>query len=300
MPAGGFHSNALRSQALTLLGLGWTYQQTFEYTGIPKETLRDIKKRAQDRGWDPAVDARIRDEYIADAKRKGRPPIPEQTKQQLIENVRKDRNSREKSTEVLAFKVSISPSSAWSILRAFGFRSVKPTIKPGLSDKNRKARLDFCLEHADKDLEAWKPVIWSDETWVTTGQRRGRIRVWRQPGEKFSIDCIRNKFKKSSSGDFMFWGCFLYDKKGPYHIWQDETPAEKKAAEAEIEQWNKEREPAMKEQWEAVNGMRRLRLRMIPGRKPQWRFTAKTGKLVRVAKKGGIDWYRYQKVSKSI
>ena len=32
-----------------------------------------------------------------------------------------------------------------------------------------------------------------------------------------------------------------------------------------------------------------------PGVKPQWQFTAKTGKVVRTGRKGGIDWYRYQK-----
>jgi transposase len=153
MPVNGFHSNALRVQALTLLGLGWTYDQTSEYTGIPCSTLRNIKKRARERGWDPAVDKRIQDEYVADVKRSGRPLISEETKQQLIKNIRKDRNSREKLTKVLTFEVSISPSSAWSILRAFGFRSVKPTIKPGLSDKNRKARLVFCLEHKDWGLD---------------------------------------------------------------------------------------------------------------------------------------------------
>ncbi|EOA82794.1 uncharacterized protein SETTUDRAFT_56772, partial [Exserohilum turcica Et28A] len=31
----------------------------------------------------------------------------------------------------------------------------------------------------------------------------------------------------------------------------------------------------------------------VPGRKPQWRWTEQTGKLVR-SSKGGIDWWRYQ------
>jgi DDE superfamily endonuclease len=32
----------------------------------------------------------------------------------------------------------------------------------------------------------------------------------------------------------------------------------------------------------------------VPGKKPQWRFSKKTGKLTRKIK-GGIDWYRYTK-----
>jgi transposase len=112
MPANGFHSIVLRTQALTLLTAGYTYRQTSEITGIPQPTLENIKKRARERGYDPAVDPRIREEYVADAKRAGRPGIPEEIKQQLVNNVQKDRNSREKSTEVLAFEVSISSSFA--------------------------------------------------------------------------------------------------------------------------------------------------------------------------------------------
>jgi hypothetical protein len=36
-------------------------------------------------------------------------------------------------------------------------------------------------------------------------------------------------------------------------------------------------------------------LRGVPGRVPTWRFTEKTGNLVRKTK-GGVDWWRYQQV----
>jgi transposase len=86
MPANGFHSITLRAQALTFLGIGYTYAKTSEITGIPAGTLKDLKKRARDRGWDPAVDPRMRDEYVADAKRSGRPSkSSDETNQQLTE-----------------------------------------------------------------------------------------------------------------------------------------------------------------------------------------------------------------------
>ena len=41
--------------------------------------------------------------------------------------------------------------------------------------------------------------------------------------------------------------------------------------------------------------MSRLKLRQIPGRKPQWKFTQKNGKLSRSRSANkGIDWWRYQ------
>ena len=53
--------------------------------------------------------------------------------------------------------------------------------------------------------------------------------------------CIRQCWKKCT--EFMFWGCFSYDKKGPCHIWQRETTKDKKAADVEIEKLNAELEP---------------------------------------------------------
>jgi len=71
--------------------------------------------------------------------------------------------------------------------------------------------------------------------------------------------------------EFMFWGSLSYDMKGPYHCWEPETAKEKEVAKEEIEQLNKELEPLMKKEWELQNGLNRLSLRNLPGRKPQWR-----------------------------
>lgn len=94
----------------------------------------------------------------------------------------------------------------------------------------------------------------------------------------------------------MFWGCFTYDKKGPYHIWEPETARDREMAEKELIIANREREPLCKEEWELTIPMQRMNLRNLSGRKPRWSFTEKTGKLIYKGK-GGIDWYRYQKVS---
>jgi len=91
----------------------------------------------------------------------------------------------------------------------------------------------------------------------------------------------------------MFWGCFSYDKKGPCHIWKAETKAEKQAADIHLKELNRHIEPTAKAEWELNNRMNRLGLRNRPGRKPVWKFTAKTGKVTRREGKG-VDWYRYQ------
>ena len=89
-------------------------------------------------------------------------------------------------------------------------------------------RLKFCRDHADWTLEDQKNVIWSDETSVVLNHRRGGYRIWRAADERFVKSCIRSRWKGYS--EFMFWGCFSYDKKGPCHIWQPETAVERKKA----------------------------------------------------------------------
>jgi hypothetical protein len=161
-----------------------------------------------------------------------------------------------------------------------GLTCVKPTQKPGLNSAQKKARLQFCLKHEDWTIEDWKRVIWSDETSVILGQRRGTIRLWRASGEAYKSTCIRNRWKVFS--EFMFWACFTWDSKGPSHIWTTETAQEKKQAEIELTKLNALLEPKLKLEWELTMGVNRINLRRRPaGRKPQWRFNEKNGKLVR-------------------
>lgn len=95
----------------------------------------------------------------------------------------------------------------------------------------------------------------------------------------------------------MFWALFLYNKKGPYHIWEDETDKEKKESKKWLDEMNIHLEAECKAAWEIETAMRRLRItRNISRKKPTWRWNEQTGKLVRKATRGGIDWYRYYKV----
>ena len=160
--------------------------------------------------------------YIEDGVITGRPKeISRETETALLENVTKDRSGREKSSEVLAYEHGISASSVQRILKRRGFHAVKPTRKPGLNKAQRRSRLEFCLRHKDWTLEDWKKVIWTDETSIVLGARRGSLRTWRRTNESFEKSVIRNRWKGYS--EFMFWGSFSWYQKGPCHIWRAET-----------------------------------------------------------------------------
>lgn len=290
------YSISQRVHCLALQVEGFSWQDIERKTGVKQSQQSYIKKKAFNRGFRPDVDPRILDHYVEDGKSTGRPKeISVGTEERLLQIVRADRAGREKSSEVLAYECGISCASALRILHKHGLTTVKPTRKPGLNPAQRAARLAFCLTHKDWTLEDWKRVIWSDETSVILGQRRGAVRVWRDPNEAYDRTVIRNRWKSFS--EFMFWGCFTWDKKGPCHIWTKESAQERAAADEELEKLNKELEPQLRAEWEITTAMKRVNLRRRPGgRKPEWRFTEKNGKLVRNSKASGIDWFRYWKL----
>ena len=101
-------------------------------------------------------------------------------------------------------------------------------------------------------------MIWTDKTSVCLGVRRGKVRVWRTPEEEYNPTEIRRRFAKYL--EFMFWGLFLWYRKGPCHIWKKETATEKKASEKELKDPNALREPDAKEEWEINTAMKRAKL----------------------------------------
>lgn len=266
--------------------------------GISARQVDRIYARAIERGFDPNIrPIVIKNQHLEDLPRTGRPSkqTPE-NKDLIIKKIQLDRFGREKSTATIAAELTaegipISADTVRCILKKAGFRKTKPTRKPGLTKRMRDDRLRWCLEHQNWSLEDWKKVIWSDETSVVLLHRRGGYRIWRRSHEAFVRSCIRERWKGSS--EFMFWGCFSYDTKGPCHCWAPESAQDRRLAEAYIERLNEELEPAAKAQWELNTQMARLGLRQKPGRQPQWRWNRKHGRLARTSK-GGIDWYAYQ------
>ncbi len=196
----------------------------------------------------------------------------------------KDRNGREKSAEVIGLEIvfAISRQSLCRLMYRLNFKKVKKSTKTGFNDVQKERRLKFCRKYRDWTLEDWKKVIFSDETSVVVGLRRGSYKVWRKPDEAQIEVVTRMRWKGFM--EFMFWGCFSWYRKGPFHIWKSETEAEKKEVAEAIDTWNREAEPVLKVIWEEENFGE------------IWKWDALTGKRERRAKRRGIDWYRYGKL----
>ena len=127
---------------------------------MKERSAQYIFQKAKKRGYDPLENPRILQHHVEDGNRSGRPKeITEEIEQNLVDLVTADRAGREKSSEVLAYETGISSSSALNVLHKHGFSAVKRTTKPGLDERQRQLRYEFCLAHKDWTLEDWKNVI---------------------------------------------------------------------------------------------------------------------------------------------
>ena len=165
-----------RLQALSLIEHGISAKVVQAITEVSIQSISSLKRKARDRGYDPTVSRVLKVEYVQDAQVT---PAIEQT----ILNVRHDRNGREKSSAVLGYEHAVSSTVILGVLRRNNFRSCKSTMKPGLDSAMKEARLQFCLRYRHWTLEDWKNFIWSDETSVVLGSRRGRRLQWRTSKE---------------------------------------------------------------------------------------------------------------------
>lgn len=132
----------------------------------------------------------------------------------LVQTAKKQRFS---TASTLAEEVNL-PISRWTVSRRLNEAGLKSCIackKPMVSEKNRKNRLAWCLEHKDWTPEQWRAVLFSDESPFSL-RFSGQKRVWRTKDERYCPDCMQGTVKHDAkinvSGSFAFTGV------GDFHL----------------------------------------------------------------------------------
>jgi hypothetical protein len=227
--------------------------QIREATGVPKSAVYRLAAVARERGWVENKNMPLEVSHVLNTPRSGRPGISAEAIKCVLKVVLQNSTTRGFSCAVIAKEVKkrgheVAPRTVWKVLTHAGYSQCKLTVKPGLNELNKAERLAWCLEREHWTLDDWKDVIFTDETTVQLGGIRGKRRVWRLPGEAYNKHCIRRRWKGFS--EFMFWGSFSFDKKGPCHVWEKETPQEKRDRKADLDARNSLIEKANKEKWE--------------------------------------------------
>lgn len=80
-------------------------------------------------------------------------------------------------------------------LRSRGYKRYVALKKPSLFEANRVARLAWANTHLDWIMEQWREILWSDETWVITGNHR-KTYITRMKDEALESDCVKQRIQR--------------------------------------------------------------------------------------------------------
>lgn len=101
-------------------------------------------------------------------KRSGRKRVTSDREDRHL--IRTSLKNRKKTSSKLAAELSetlgkkISARTTRRRLLDVGLKGCKARKKPWLSEKNKKLRLQWCLEHQHYTEEDWSSIVWSDES----------------------------------------------------------------------------------------------------------------------------------------
>jgi transposase len=151
--------------------------------------------------------------------RSGRPPVvtTNQRRQlkRLVTSKTQNRRLCTAGVQELWKKKSgkdISVRTVGRALRSTGLRNCVARKKPLVSTENQAKRLAWCHKYAHWTTNNWSKVLWSDEATFSQFEANRNSRVWREPDEKWSTDCVTATVKHSPS--VMHWGCFSRQRLG--------------------------------------------------------------------------------------
>lgn len=88
--------------------------------------------------------------------------------------------------------------------------------KPLISEKNRRARLQFAKTHITWTAEKWSKVVFSDESEFNRFGSDGKSYVRRTAGEAFNNNRTKPTVK-GGGGSALIWGCMSMNGTGPIH-----------------------------------------------------------------------------------
>jgi hypothetical protein len=137
-----------RLQALTLTEEDIAIKIVQVIIEMSVRTINDLKKKARLRDYDSKMSRVLKIEYVKNASRSDKfKKITSAMKQAILNNVRQNRNEREKCSALLRYEHEVSSHTILRMLKRNEFRPCKSIMKLDLNAVMMKARLQFCLRY---------------------------------------------------------------------------------------------------------------------------------------------------------
>lgn len=118
----------------------------------------------------------------------------------------------------------IHPSTLRRALREHGLQAYKRATKPFLSEAHVEKRRIWAADFEKWDVDAWKAVLFSDESKFDLFGSDGQQWCWRAPGQRLDPRCVKKKVKHGG-GNIMVWGVITPYGVGRLHRIDDKMNA---------------------------------------------------------------------------
>lgn len=195
----------LRVQIVTLREQGLSLKEIEKKTGKHRFTISRICKSVQ------------KTKSFKEKPRAGRPNILDDRKKRILARIL--RTSKVKTAEHVRkeakqfHNIDVSRDTVARALKSMGYVARVKKKKPMLSEKQRKARLEWARAHAKWTSDDWKHVIWSDEAPFMIVNSDGKEYVWEKPSQVINESSVKPT-KKFGGGKVMMWGCITWEGVG--------------------------------------------------------------------------------------
>ena len=185
-------------RGIGMLQCGATVSEVARSLGVSRTTVRRWRRRFAEDG------------YAERRKPTGRPL---KTTPRSDRRLRRLANTNRFATCPLLLRWWGERVSRWTItrrLRKVGFKRYRCPVKPFLSPANKMARYLWAQNHIFWQPIRFQRVIWSDESRFRLYVNDGRMRVWRQRGERYRADLIHHN-RQGAGGSVHVWGAIWYN-----------------------------------------------------------------------------------------
>lgn len=112
---------------------------------------------------------------------------------------------------------TVCPQTIRNMLHRAKLNGRRVRVKPLISNRNKKVRLEFAKTHRSKDFSFWKQVMFTDESKFNIFGSDGKPYVWRKSNEELLSRNMKPNVKHGG-GCVMVWGSFSASGPGTLHF----------------------------------------------------------------------------------
>lgn len=112
---------------------------------------------------------------------------------------------------------AVCPQTIRNMLHRANLNGRRVRVKPLISNRNKKVRLEFAKTHRSKDFSFWKRVMFTDESKFNIFGSDGKPYVWRKSNEELISRNMKPNVKHGG-GSVIVWGSFSAAGPGILHF----------------------------------------------------------------------------------